>query len=442
MVSTAVAHAETLLDEGYAALRDAGGNGAVDTDLLDIARVSNRAVRAGERALVATVAMLERGGVFAALGQRTVNGLAELLSIEHAQARRLMLVADAVAPRIDLQGLELPARLPATAVVFADGHASLAHVQVIAALMNSGAAIRLPPDTQVDAEKQLAAQISNFTPAQLGTWGQQLLEMLDQDGPEPDDRDPEPVNDLRLSPNPHGPGGSLKARFEDPALYALIAGVIDAKAVPLGADDTRPLGQRQAEALADVFGYVADHGDTHVAPEAGGRRPQVTVLIRLEDLKNRARAACLDFAGIATPAALRHLCCDACVIPVVLDGIGQPLDIGRSTRTIPTPLRRAVTARDRGCAHPGCDRPASWAEIHHIIPWEKGGATALTNLVMLCKAHHRQIHYSGWAVRIAPDGIPEFFPPLWQDPNQTPRRKPAPPPRQHPPSKDHVRYRA
>jgi hypothetical protein len=380
-LAPAITHAETLLAEGYAALRIAGGNGPSDTDLLDVARGSHRPVRAGERALVAVVAELGRCGVFAALGQRTVNGLAELLSIEITHARRLVLVADAVAPRVDLQGQQLPPRLPATAAAFTDGRASLAHVQVIAALMASAAAARLSPDTHTKAEIQLAAQTGMYTPAQLRSWGQQLLELLDQDGAAPDDVEPEPVNDLRLTPHPGRPGGTMTARFDDPALYALIAAVIDAKAAPLGADDTRPVGQRQADALADVFGYVADHGDTVVLPETAGRRPHVTVLIRWEDLQNRARAACLDFAGVATPAALRHLCCDAGVIPVVLDGAGQPLDVGRSSRTIPGPLRRAVIARDRGCAHPGCDRPVSWSEIHHIIPWEKQGETKLLNLV-------------------------------------------------------------
>jgi len=109
----------------------------------------------------------------------------------------------------------------------------------------------------------------------------------------------------------------------------------------------------------------------------------------------------------------------------VLDGAGQPLDVGRMRRTIPDGLRRAVAARDRGCAHPGCDRTISWCEIHHIIPWEKGGETTLANLVMLCRVHHRETHSSGWTVRIAPDGIPEFTPPTWICPEQRPRRKPV-----------------
>ena len=118
-------------------------------------------------------------------------------------------------------------------------------------------------------------------------------------------------------------------------MFDAIAAVIDAKAKPLTADDDRSAGERQAEALADVCGYVLDHAPSSIVPECGGHRPRVNVLVRLEDLENRARAACLDFGGVATPGALRMLCCDAAVVPIVMDGAGQPLDVGRVTRTIP-----------------------------------------------------------------------------------------------------------
>ncbi|MBA3574851.1 MAG: DUF222 domain-containing protein [Pseudonocardiales bacterium] len=185
------------------------------------------------------------------------------------------------------------------------------------------------------------------------------------------------------------------------------------------AHDQRTTPQRQAEALADACAYVLDHDDD--LPETGGRRPQLTVIVRLEDLEQRARSAMLEFGGTLTPASLRMLACDAGVIPAVMNGAGQPLDIGRASRTIPDGLRRAVTARDRGCAHPGCDRPPSWSEIHHIREWQHGGPTDINNLVMLCKAHHRQIHHTDWEIRNR-DGLPEFIPPRWIDPTQTPRR--------------------
>ena len=199
--------------------------------------------------------------------------------------------------------------------------------------------------------------------------------------------------------------------------------MIDAKAAPLTGEDQRSAPERAADALTEVCGFVADHGDD-VLPAAGGQRPHVTVTVALADLENRARAACLHTGGTPTPAGLRALCCDAAVVPMVLDGARQPLDVGREQRTIPPAIRRAVTERDGGCAFPGCDRPPAWSECHHILEWSRGGHTRLGNLVLMCRTHHREIHSTEWAVRIARDGLPEFIPPSWLDKDRTPRRHP------------------
>ena len=99
-----------------------------------------------------------------------------------------------------------------------------------------------------------------YTPTELHAWGTALVEALDQDGAEPDDRPPAQVNELLLTRLPGG-GGKIKGRFDDAAMFDAIATVIDAKAKPLTGDDDRSAGERQAEALADVCGYVLDHGD-------------------------------------------------------------------------------------------------------------------------------------------------------------------------------------
>ena len=75
-----------------------------------------------------------------------------------------------------------------------------------------------------------------------------------------------------------------------------------------------------------------------------------------------------------------------------------------------------------GCAFPGCDRPPGWCEAHHIRHWAAGGPTSLANGVLLCGAHHRLIERGDWEVRLAADGIPEFRPPPWIDPDRRPRR--------------------
>lgn len=422
MTDTALALAHRLMTQAMGAVRAAAGPGAGDDELVSVLRLCEGAVRQLDRATVDAVASLERRGVFAERGyQSTSAALSDLMGWERPQARRRVVAAEQVTPRVGLDGAVLPPQLPATAPVFAAGQASLGHVEAIARVLGSRSAERLTPAQWAGVEEQLAGKAAVYTPTELQNWGTALVELLDQDGAEPDDRPPAPVNELHLTRLPGG-GGRIKGRFDDAASFDAIATVVDAKAHPLTGDDPRSAGERQAEALAEVCGYVLDHGDV---AECGGHRPHVNVLVRLDDLENRARAACLDLGGVASPQALRMLCCDATVVPIVLNGAGQPLDVGRATRTIPDGLRRAVAARDRGCAHPGCDRSPSWCECHHLTPWEHGGETTLSNLALLCKQHHRQMHFTEWIVRIR-DGLPEFVPPSFVDPLRTPRRKALP----------------
>src|SRR4051794_13988970 len=411
--------AHRLLVEAIDALSAAAETGATDDELLSVLTLCEGTSRRLDRVVVATVSALERRGTFAERGYKsTPAGLGDLLGWERFEARQRVVAAEQVCPRVGLDGTALPARLPATAEVFAAGHTGLRHVAVIARVLATPAAERLAPEVWAGAEAQLAEKAAVYTPSELQTWGTALVEALDEDGPEPDDRPPAPVNELHLARHRGTAGGTLKGRFDDAAMFDAIATVIDAHARPVTGDEHRSTAQRQAEALADVCGYVLDHGDV---PGCGGRRPPLSVLVRLEDLENRARAACLDFGGTLSPESLRMLACDAAVVPVVLNGKGQPLDVGRVTRTIPDGLRRAIAARDRGCA--GCGRPPSWCEVHRIPAWQGGGNAAMPNCGMLCRACPRLQHRSGWKVRI-PDGLPERTPPAWIDPQRRPRRQP------------------
>ena len=87
--------------------------------------------------------------------------------------------------------------------------------------------------------------------------------------------------------------------------------------------------------------------------------------------------------------------------------------------------KRALTARDHGCAFPGCGKPAAWTEGHHIWHWTDGGPTDMNNLVLLCGFHHRLIHHSGWEVFIGTDQHPWFVPPASVDPYREPRQSHA-----------------
>ncbi|GEL18817.1 DUF222 domain-containing protein [Pseudonocardia asaccharolytica] len=137
----------------------------------------------------------------------------------------------------------------------AAGPTGLRHVETIAKILAGPAAERLAPQVWAGAEEQLAAKTAVYTPSELPAYGTRLVEMLDADGPEPDDEQPpDPVNELTLTRHRDGSGGTLTGRFDDAALSDAIVTLLDAKSAPLTGDDDRPAARRLAEALAEVCG--------------------------------------------------------------------------------------------------------------------------------------------------------------------------------------------
>ena len=134
----------------------------------------------------------------------------------------------------------------------------------------------------------------------------------------------------------------------------------------------------------------------------------------------------LLFTGPVTASTVRKIACDADIIPVLLGGEGRILDIGRTSRVFPPHIRKALTARDQGCAFPGCTIPATWCEAHHITYWSRGGTTGTDNGVLLCSHHHHVIHKEHWTIQIR-TGIPWFIPPPHIDPRQNPTQLLLPP---------------
>ena len=98
-------------------------------------------------------------------------------------------------------------------------------------------------------------------------------------------------------------------------------------------------------------------------------------------------------------------------LPPPLRGPSQILDVGRTSRTATLAIRKALAARDKGCVMPGCDRPPSRCEAHHVIHWADGGVTALHNMVLLCAFHHHYVHEHKWRIRVHPDGTVTVTPP-------------------------------
>ncbi len=188
---------------------------------------------------------------------------------------------------------------------------------------------------------------------------------------------------------------------------------------------------------------------TNGLPTAGGLRPQVMVTIDYQDLLDRLEhttaqgpryrstatgtgsespagipgipgTGSFTFTGPVAASMVRKIACDADIIPVLLGSQGRILDIGRTTRIFPPHIRKAITARDQGCAFPGCTIPAPWCEAHHISYWSHGGSTSTDNGTLLCSHNHHLIHKEQWTIQVK-TGVPWFIPPPHIDPHQKPQ---------------------
>jgi hypothetical protein len=202
------------------------------------------------------------------------------------------------------------------------------------------------------------------------------------------------------------------------SLLAAIGSIVDADARSGDEDDRRTPAQRRADALGEVCRGWLDRADR---PAVAGDRPHVAVTIDLHDLASFGSGE-FERTGPISSAAVRRLACDASVLRVMMASPSQPLDVGRRTAVVPPAIRRALIVRDGGCRFPGCDRPHSWCDAHHVQHWAEGGATALTNLILLCRRHHRSIH-EGFGVRMVSGG------PVFSRPDGTPLADRAPPAR-------------
>jgi hypothetical protein len=205
--------------------------------------------------------------------------------------------------------------------------------------------------------------------------------------------------------------GDLDPECGETLMTALRAVLDPASRSPV-AEDPRTMPQRRADALGEICRGWLDSGRQG---SVAGERPHITVTVDLRTLQDDAAGRSeLDLTGPIHPEAVRRIACDASVARVITRGPSEPLDIGRRSPVVRAPLRRAVVARDRTCRFPGCDRPHPWCDAHHVRHWAKGGPTALANLVLLCRRHHRLIHEGGFRMRVdrgslvfwRPDGTP------------------------------------
>jgi hypothetical protein len=169
---------------------------------------------------------------------------------------------------------------------------------------------------------------------------------------------------------------------------------------------TRTPGQRRVDALHEICRQWLDRADR---PAVAGERPHVNVLVDVVALNGRVgRTSELEDVGPVHPEAVRRLACDASISRVILQGRSEPLDVGRRTPVISPAIRRALMIRDRCCRFPGCGRPGSWCDGHHVVHWADGGRTSLANLLLLCRPHHRLVHRASGPRLELRNGKPTF----------------------------------
>ena len=160
-----------------------------------------------------------------------------------------------------------------------------------------------------------------------------------------------------------------------------------------------PFHARRADALA---GIAESYLNGKARDSATADRYQVVLHVTAETLDSvqteptpAARVSHLDDGPHVTAATARRIACDASIVRLHEHEHGEPLSIGRKSRTIPPAIRRALRARDDGCRFPGCTH-RSFLDGHHIEHWADGGETGLDNLVQLCRHHHRLVHEGGY----------------------------------------------
>ena len=205
--------------------------------------------------------------------------------------------------------------------------------------------------------------------------------------------------------------GSMPAEIGALFLKALQAAVDEFPTTDVSAETSTvksPIAARRADALGMLAESFLEHGPGALN---GADRNLVTVHVSAETLRHK-EAGCCEFEDGPSMAAetARRLACDASVVAIVEDEEGEPLNVGRKTRTISSPLRRFLNARDRGCRFPGCTN-TRYVDAHHIHHWANGGETKPSNLVSLCRFHHHSVHEGEVIIQLLDDGALRFVKP-------------------------------
>lgn len=182
--------------------------------------------------------------------------------------------------------------------------------------------------------------------------------------------------------------------------------------------DDRTDDQLLADALVDMVRLAADADPGRLF---GSSRPAVRMHVAADPLGRPDAHGYIEGDGQpVSRATIERSMCDGGVIGVMFDQDGQVVDVGRTKRLFTARQRVALAARDGGCVFPGCDRPPSYCEAHHIVEWKHGGVTDVRDGVLLCRHHHMLVHNNNWSI-VRRGAQYLLIPPRSIDPAQTPR---------------------
>lgn len=305
-------------------------------------------------------------------------------------------------------------RRPLVAAAMRDGRVSPAQARVLTAVLEDLPA-HLGAQVATDAETTLVAFCEHFRPSELRRLARRLLEVVAPEIAEAEeakrleDEERQALAEAFLKFQDLGTGltrfwGALPTAVAERLKRYLQAYTSPRRTATDDGGCGTPTRSRNGErvpahrAHARAFAALLELLDPDRLPEHGGDATTVVVTMTLEQLLADLATAGLVSASNAdgeiaiSAEAARRLACNAGLVPVVLDGKGQPLDVGRASRLYRAPQRRAIRLRDRRCRAEGCTIPAAWCEVHHRVPWAAGGRTDVADGVSLCSHHHHLVH--------------------------------------------------
>lgn len=301
-----------------------------------------------------------------------------------------------------------------TGAALRGGAINLAQAEVVVRAVEA-----LPDEVDQDvrsmAEERLVAEAGAFGPRALRVMGRRIVDVVAPEvgeGLEARLLEQEEARAARrtyLTARRNGDGTTdLRIRVGDRVADRLLT-YLDAFSAPRragggGSDDRRPYDQR----LGQAFGAFLEAVDPARMPLHGGDATTVLVHLDLTTLLGGEGVALVGDEPISAGEA-RRLACTAGIIPVVLGGESQVLDLGRTRRLFSPAQRKALAVRQPTCRGEGCEIPAAWCEAHHAAdPWSRGGRTDLGDGVLLCSFHHHRAHDHRYRADRLPDGGVRF----------------------------------